>query len=246
MQNRERSVRPFSVEQRPVPKSREIYRPCRISLLMRECACRVFCGPAAPVAVGTFPGRPARCRYPSNAKATASFASPSKKVLSKSRTSLGATCSAIASHERRVLRTSTGQENFRDGLGDESLVRISDTARGEQHRRRNDVFVGAARRLGATGCDEIIGVLHAEKLGPGGLRRSGAEVLVLEKSIDDFRDCLSLRCHRSVDIVRDAGTKLAHDGVDHAARRARCRRRARLARSPSGGTTVTLPMPPMF
>ena len=34
--------------------------------------------PRAPVAEGTFPGRFIKCKYPSNAKATASFASPSK------------------------------------------------------------------------------------------------------------------------------------------------------------------------
>src|SRR5216117_1341229 len=39
--------------------------------------------PRAPVAEGTFPGRFVTCRYPSNAKATASFASPSKKSSSK-------------------------------------------------------------------------------------------------------------------------------------------------------------------
>src|SRR5437867_3826681 len=47
-------------------------------------------GPRAPVAEGTFPGRLVTCRYPSNAKATASFASPSKKTSSKWRTCTGA------------------------------------------------------------------------------------------------------------------------------------------------------------
>src|SRR5205807_6238916 len=47
-------------------------------------------GPRAPVAEGTFPGRLVMCKYPSNAKATASFASPSKKTSSKCRTFTGA------------------------------------------------------------------------------------------------------------------------------------------------------------
>src|SRR5688572_31851696 len=47
-------------------------------------------GPRAPVAEGTLPGRFVTCRYPSNAKATASLASPSKYTSSKWRTATGA------------------------------------------------------------------------------------------------------------------------------------------------------------
>ena len=42
-------------------------------------------GPRAPVAAGTLPGCPCSVRYPRSAKATASFASPEKKMSSKRR-----------------------------------------------------------------------------------------------------------------------------------------------------------------
>ena len=106
-------------------------------------------GPRAPVAVGTLPGRFVTWRYPSNAKATASFASPSKKTSSKWRTRYRSRGFYDRGEQRRVLRAAARYEHFADRLGDEAPVGIGDAPRRQLHRRRDDVLVARSGRASA-------------------------------------------------------------------------------------------------
>ncbi len=96
--------------------------------------------PRAPVAAGTLPGVPVRCNQPRSAKATASFASPSKKSSSKRTTLRPGRSDGDGVDQRQVLRAAAGQDDVVDRLREEAPVRVGDRARGEAYRGGDDVL----------------------------------------------------------------------------------------------------------
>ena len=81
---------------------------------VRGRACRGRAGPAAPVAPGTFPGRPKRVSFASTANATASLASGSSPTSASERTGTGASAAAERRHERPVPGAAARDQHLGD------------------------------------------------------------------------------------------------------------------------------------
>src|SRR5687767_13408112 len=87
-------------------------------------------------------------------------------------------------NECGVLRASARQKDLRDRLRDESVICIANASRRQRDGCCDCVLVRRPRRLSTAGCDEVVGVLLAEKLGSRRFRRCSTKVFGGEKALD--------------------------------------------------------------